>query len=581
MPKEWVLSPPWSDRTAVARELSISPVLAQVLHNRGLTQSDAIRSFLGPRLADLRGPESLPNALVAAERIFHAARSGRKIVLYGDYDVDGITGVAILWHAIRMAGGHAEYYIPKRLEEGYGLNCEAVSGLAQDGAELIISVDCGVTALEAAAIARQRGVELIITDHHAPATDADGKETLPADTLIVHPALGDSVTNRDLSGAGVAFKLAWAIGQLVAGDRRVTPEFRDFLVDATGLAALGLIADVVPLLDENRIIAYFGLQGLPGSRIPGVKALIEAASLSGAKLTGYDIGFKIAPRLNAIGRMGHALLAVEMLTRADTDEARRIARNLEQHNSARRTLERRIAAEAREMVRATGQDGDGTRAIVLASPDWHAGVIGIVAARLVDEFARPAVLIALDNGTGQGSARSIPGFHLHAALTACRSHLTSCGGHAMAAGLRIDTAKFDAFKAAFHDHAAQRVTSGDLRPRLKIDDEVPLAALDEKLVQDLGRMEPFGCGNPAPRLATTWLEVVGEPRAVGANADHLQVTLRQDGLMRKGIAFGMAKHRGTLSDHRRCRVAFQPIVNEYNGRRTVEMQIQDFQFPQA
>ncbi len=582
MPKEWVISPAWSQRRELADQLRISPVVAQILHNRGLMDRERIERFLSPRMGDLLGPDTLPGATAASERILDAIRAGRRIVLYGDYDVDGVTGVAILWHCIRLAGGQAEFYIPHRLEEGYGLNSEAIASLADGGAQLIVTVDCGVTAIEAAEIARQRGVELIITDHHAPRADEAGRAVLPDASVIVHPSLSPEVGgNRDLSGSGVAFKLGWAIGQRAAGGERVTPEFKQFLVNAMGLAALGLIADVVPLLGENRVIASFGLQGLPASTLPGVAALIDAAGLKGERLTGYDIGFKIAPRLNAIGRMGHARLAVELLTRAESDEARKIARNLEQHNTARRSIERKIAAEAKEMVRATQQDSDASRAIVLASSGWHAGVIGIVAARLVDEFCRPTVMIALENGTGQGSARSIAGFALHEALAACASHLVSCGGHAMAAGLRIESAKVEQFSAAFHARAASMVTSVDMRPRLKLDDEVALPLLDEKLVRDLGKMEPFGCGNPAPRLATEWLEVVGEPRVVGGAGEHLQVTLKQDGLMRKGIAFGQAKHRSTLCDHRRCRVAFQPIVNEFNGRRSVELMIQDFQFPTA
>lgn len=580
MPKEWVIPPSWPDRAAVAQRLNVSPVVAQVLYNRGLAEAAEIGRFLDPKMTDLHPPEAIPGTVAAAERILDAIRAGRKIVLFGDYDVDGVTGVAILWHCIRLAGGQPEFYIPHRLEEGYGLNADAVASLADDGAQLIVSVDCGVTAIEPAALAKRRGVELIITDHHTPLRDADAQVQLPDDTLVVHPALGtDAPLNPHLSGAGVALKLAWALAQQASAATRVSPEFRDFLVNAMGLAALGTIADVVPLVGENRAIAYHGLRGLRTSTLPGVVALIDAAGLANANLKGYDIGFKIAPRLNAVGRMGHARLAVEMLTRADLDEARRIARNLEQHNSARRALERRIAAEARELMRTSGQDGDAHRAIVLAAKGWHAGIIGIVAARLVDEFHRPTVLIALDGDAGQGSGRSVPGFDLHSALHACREHLTSCGGHAMAAGLRITADAVPAFSDAFQARAATTLTSADLRPRLRIDDEVPLGSLDEKLVADLARMEPFGCGNPGPRLATPWVEVVGEPRVVGSNGEHLQVTLAHAGLQRKGIAFGMAKYRGPLCDSRRCRVAFEPIVNEFNGRRSVELQIEDFQFP--
>jgi single-stranded-DNA-specific exonuclease len=507
MSDEWLIPPPWPQRDDVARRLRISPVAAQVLHNRGLTDPDDIRRFLEPRIADLHPPETLPGATFAAERIAAAIADRRRIVLYGDYDVDGVTGVAILWHTLRLAGAEPEFYIPHRLEEGYGVNTDAVQSLADQGAQLIITVDCGVTAHQAADLARRRGVELIITDHHAPLRDEQGRPVLPDASCIVHPALNPSDSNADsppsnpdLSGAGVALKLAWAVFQRVSGSDRVRTEFRDFLVTAIGLAALGLIADVVPLTGENRIIACHGLRGLPHAPLPGVAAMIEACGLTGARLTGYDIGFRIAPRLNAVGRMGHARLAVELFTRADDDEARRIARNLEQHNTARRSLERRIANEARQMVRDTRQDSDAARAIVLAAERWHAGVIGIVASRLVDEFRRPTVLIALENGAGQGSARSIPGFHLNEALAACREHLTTFGGHAMAAGLRLDSAAAAPFAHAFQRFAAQRLTAADLRRRVRLDDEVRLADLDEQLVRDFAAMEPSAAATP-PRAS--------------------------------------------------------------------------------
>ncbi len=580
MPKEWDVAPPWPHRDAVARQIGISPVAAQILHNRGLSDGDGMKRFLSPKLNDLAGPASLPGAVEAAERIFTAIRNGRKVVIYGDYDVDGVTAVAILWHAVRLAGGVADFFIPHRLEDGYGLNAEAISQLADAGAELIVTVDCGVTAFEAAEVARRRGVDLIITDHHAPRRDESGHPLLPPASLVVHPDLpGGEGGNRELSGAGVAFKVAWALGQLASGENRVTAEFRTFLVNATGLAALGLVADVVPLIGENRVIALYGLQGLPGSTLPGVRALIEISEASGRKLTGRDIGFGLGPRLNAVGRMGHARLAVDLLTRADADEAPRIARVLDGHNGARRKLEREILSDARDRVRASGQDRDACRGIVLAAEGWHAGVIGIVAARLVEEFHRPTVLIALDNGVGQGSGRSVPGFDLNGALTGCREHLLTCGGHAMAAGLRIESARVDQFRAAFHERAERMLAGADTRPRLRLDGEFALSELDETLLRDLDRMEPFGCGNPAPLLSSRWVNVVGEPRVVGSGGDHLQVVVNEDGVQRKGIGFGLAKHRGVLCDHRRCRLAFVPILNEFNGRRSIELQIKDFQFP--
>lgn len=583
MPKDWVIAPPAEGREALARQLGVHPVTAQFLCNRGIADVEAARRFLRPQYSDILPPEAIPATQAAAERIAKAIKDGERIVLYGDYDVDGITGVSILWHCLRLAGAAPDFYIPHRLEEGYGINVEAIDTIADDGAKLIISVDCGVTAIEAAAKAKARGVDLIITDHHEPKTDADGAPQLP-DTLIVHPRLnakGETpYPNHDLCGAGVAFKLAWAIAQRISNAKKVTPEFRDFLVDATAMAALGTIADVVPLVGENRIIARNGLLSLPQSKLAGIRALIMSSGLTGKKLEGYDVGFKIGPRLNAIGRMGHARLAVEMLTRASPEEALKIANHLEQQNKARQSLERKIAAEAREMVIEQGQNADTVRAIVLASEGWHAGIIGIVASRLVDEFGRPAIMIALENGTGQGSGRSIANFPLDKALNACAEHLITCGGHAMAAGLRIEARKVDAFRTAFQNRAGQLLTPADLRPKLRIDDVLPLSMLNEKLVSDFGQLEPFGAGNAAPLLATDWLDVVGEPRTVGSASTHLQVTLSDGRTQCKGIAFGQAKLRPQLMDHRRCRVAFRPILNEWNNRRSVEMQIVDFQLPE-
>lgn len=583
MPKDWVIAPPWEGRGQLAAALKMSPVVANVLHNRGIDDMDAARRFMNPQLADLLPPETLPGAVQAAERIHAAVRTGEKIVLFGDYDVDGIAGVSTLWHCLRLAGASPEFYIPHRLEEGYGISSEAIEALANEGAKLIVTVDCGVTAVEPARRARELGVELIITDHHVPPVDEGGAVRLP-DALIVHPALpsldGPPYANPNLSGAGVAFKLAWSIAQRASNAEKVQPEFRDFLVDATSLAALGTVADVVPLVGENRIIAHQGLRGLPQSRLIGLRALIQSAGLTGKKLDGYDIGFKLAPRLNAIGRMGHARLAVDMLTRAGAEEAVRIAANLEQQNRARQSLERKIADEALRMVVEQAQNSDAVRAIVLASTDWHAGVIGIVASRVVEEFGRPTVLIAVNGNGGQGSGRSIPNFHLHDALAACREHLISYGGHAMAAGVRIEPDKIDAFREALQARAGQLLTPADLQAKLHIDDLVGPAELDVQLVNDFARLEPFGAGNPAPKLATDWLRVVGEPRAVGTTGTHLQVTLGDGRAQCRGIAFGKAKLLPQLLDHRRCRVAFQPIINAWQGNRTVEMQIEDFQFPE-
>ncbi len=441
MAKDWIVAPPWDGCSEAAQRWGVSPLVAQLLFNRGLRLGDDPRNFIDPRLSELYPPEMLPGARESACRIAEAVRSHKQIVLYGDYDVDGITAVAILWHVLKSAGAQVRFYVPHRLEEGYGLNADAIRSIAADGADLVVTVDCGITACEIGELAREVGLELIITDHHSPGAN------LPDVAGIVHPTVGGDYPNSNLCGAGVAFKLAWALAQELSGNTRVNPEYRHYLMlTALPLAALGTIADVVSLTGENRVIARHGLTALPSTPLAGLQALIESAGLSNSKITGYDVGFKLAPRLNAAGRMGHARLAVELLTRADENRAREIALYLEEHNRARQSKERQTTREAFKMIEQAGLDGDANRAIVLAGEGWHAGVIGLVASRVVNRFHKPAVAITLENGRGQGSARSLEQFNMHEALGACAEHLTEFGGHAMAAGLKIEAEQVDAFR---------------------------------------------------------------------------------------------------------------------------------------
>jgi len=573
MAKDWLIAPPSPDCPALAARLGVPAVVAQLLINREVGLNGGAEHFLYPRLADLHPPEELPGVALAAERIVEAVRRHSKIVIYGDYDVDGITGVAILWHVLRLSGAEVTFYVPHRVDEGYGVNVEAVRRLVAEGAGMIITVDCGITALEAAQVLRQAGVPFIVTDHHSAHAE------IPDADVIVHPRAGGSYANPYISGAGVAFKLAWSIAQRMSGSAKVAPEYRDLLKDLLPLAAMGTIADVVPLMGENRIIARHGLNSLPQTALPGLRALMEQAGLTSDQVSGYDVGFKLAPRINAAGRMGHARLAVELFTRADADRAREIAMYLEEHNRSRQSAERQMAKQAFELVERNNLASDARRAIVLASEGWHPGVIGIVAARVVGRFHRPTVMISLSNGEGQGSARSVRHFDLAEALCGCHEHLVSHGGHAMAAGLRIASDRVAAFTDAFIALANSRLTGDDLAPRLRLDGEVALRELDLPTAEAVVGLGPFGIGNPRPKLATDWLTIANEPRPVGQNQEHLQITFQQNGLRMKAIGFGLASHLEDLKQHRRCRVAFEPIINDFNGRRTVEMQILDFKFP--
>jgi single-stranded-DNA-specific exonuclease len=573
MAKEWIISPASPECSTIAHEWGVCPIVAQLLLNRGVSPGQPCELFLSPQLKNLHPPESLPGAEEAATIVVDAIQSSERIVLYGDYDVDGTTGVAILWRILQCAGADVRFYVPHRIEEGYGLNLEAVKNLVDEGARLIITIDCGITAVEVADALRDTGVKLIITDHHRP------DEALPRADAIVHPTVGGEYPNENLSGAGVAFKLAWSIARRLSNADRVQPEFRQWLVELLPLAALGTIADVVPLVDENRIIAKHGLAKLPTTSLPGLRALMESAGLSSEKVSGHDVGFKLAPRINAAGRIGHARLAVELLTRADEDRAREIAMYLEEHNRSRQATERQILKQAVAMIEDGNLASDARRAIVLASEGWHAGVIGIVAARIVERYHRPTVLIALAQGEGQGSARGIHNFDLAAALATCRDVLLSFGGHAMAAGLRVSAAQVEPFTDRFVACANNRLTGDDLIPKLRLDAEVTLAELTLPTAQAIDQLGPFGVGNPKPRLATDWVTLAGEPRCVGRSQEHLQAVFAQGNASLKAIGFGLASAIEDLKEHRRCRIAFTPIINEFNGRRTVEMQVIDLRFP--
>ena len=585
-PKRWIIAPPHACADSLAARLKTSPVIAQILLNRGIDEAEECFRFLQPSLKCLHDPGLIANLGKAASRIASAIRDKQKIVIYGDYDVDGITATAILWHAIRCLGGEASYYIPHRIDEGYGLNATALAEIIDGGAQVIVTVDCGVTAVEQAKIARERGVDLIITDHHEWHDD-----TLPECYTIVHPRLSKddagvphAYPNPALCGAGVAFKLAWGIG-VAASDAspRVSPEFREFLLEATALAALGTIADVVPLVGENRILAAYGLGGLKASKLVGIQALIESAGLTGQTLDSYHVGFLLAPRLNACGRMGHAREAVEMLTEADHARAVDIATYLEQKNRDRQALEKEILDAALAQIEEQKLDGDDCRAIVLGAQGWHPGVIGIVASRIVDRLCKPTIMIAFNdnNGSGmigQGSGRSITGFHLAHALEACGQYLEAYGGHEMAAGLKVKPENFADFRRCFCQYAFEHLEPEQLVPELKLDAEAELRQVTAALVNDLQRLGPFGHGNRRPLFCSRGLEIAGAPRRVGKTGNHLQLFVRQGSINMRAIAFGAGDLFDRLQPGVRVDLAFEPTLNEFNGFSSVELEVKDVQF---
>jgi single-stranded-DNA-specific exonuclease len=585
MPKVWQFSQhDESQVRQMSAELRISPLMAQVLISRGLTSKSQATDFLNPKLVDLHDPELLPYAAEAADRIVAAIRKGRKITIYGDYDVDGMTATSILWHCLKLENTNVEYYIPCRLEEGYGLNPDAIRQLHEDDPhQLVISVDCGITAVEEAALAKELGLELIITDHHTflGSSLEDGDVTLPEAACLVHPRLPNSeYPFSDLCGAGVAFKLAWAVCRRLGDGKNATPRMREYLKSAVCLAAIGTVADVVPLLDENRVLVRYGLETLADHSALGLQALIKVAGLDGnRKFTAEDIGFAIAPRLNAAGRLGQARLAVELLTTENPERAAALADYLDELNKNRRTVERRIFKQAKEQV-AAHPEWEEQNVLVLSHHDWHAGVIGIVANRVAEHFEKPAILISMNPETqiGQGSGRTFAGCDLHAALTSCSDHLKSYGGHQAAAGLRIHADSLEVFREAFNTFVGDnhQVTEKDLE--LRIDAEVRLADCTHRAVAELDQLGPFGQKNPRPVFVATRIELAEPPRTMGEGDRHLSMRIRQYGKTLRVIAFGrgewadeIARADGPIS------ISFEPGINRFRGRESVELQLKDWQ----
>ncbi len=567
----WHIARPRDEAATLGRAVGTAPLVGQVLLNRGISAPRAARSFLDPKLTDLHDPSLLPGAVEAARRLVRAVRGREQIVLYGDYDVDGMTGVAVLYACLKMLGAEPDWYVPHRLDEGYGVNAEAVRKLAEAGADLLVTVDCGISAVEPLKQARSAGLDVIVTDHHLPGGE------LPPATAIVHPALeGGGYPCADLAGAGVAFKLAWQTAREACGETRVDEPMRKFLTEATCLTALGTIADVVPLTDENRAIAAHGLKGLTATDHPGLRALIDAAGLAGDRLDTYAVGFRLAPRLNACGRMGHARLALELLTRAEPERCREIAEYLNRQNAERQRVEQRITEQAVEQAVSLGLDDDSRRAIVLGSDNWHGGVVGIVASRLVERFGKPAVLVSLNGGDiAHGSARSIPDFHMRDALAACSEHLEGFGGHAMAGGVKIRPEKLDSFAEAFARHAAEKLTVEQLKAALPIDADVPLAALGYSAVDHLSKLAPFGQGNPRPVVAISGCEVVNPPRRIGRGGATAAMVLGQNGKTIRAVGFGMGDLADMLVGVNKVDVAGEPNINTFRGSSTVELKLRD------
>ena len=572
--RQWVIQPADHRSAELAESLKVSPLLAQILINRGIEDSEAGNVFLNPKLTALIGPEQMPGAQTAAARVKEAVKNKEKIVIYGDYDVDGITSVAILWQLLTLLGADVDYFVPHRIDDGYGLSIDTVRSLAESGTELLITVDCGINALEPAELAGQLGLDLIITDHHQPGDE------LPKALAIVHPAMDSAYANQDSSGSMVAFKLAWAIANEFNDGQKLETGLRDFMLTATNLAAMGTVADIMDLRNENRVLTSYGLKSLSQCSLCGVQALIDLAGLTGKGLDSFHIGFRLGPMLNAAGRMGHARLAVELLTCENQVRSVQIAEYLKEQNGLRQRCERKIFKQACEVIVQQGFNHPDRKSVVLAGEDWHNGVIGIVASRIVDKYYRPTIIINApeSKSVARGSARSIPGFDILKAISACSRHLVSFGGHKMAAGVSIEPEKIADFTADMEVYAKENLNHEDTTAKLNIDAAASLGQFNKDFVAELTKLSPFGKGNPQPIFATKGVRLASAPRRVGAKNDHLQLAITDNTASIRCVGFGMGKLEKKLLEHDFFNIAYQPNINTFNGNSNVELILEDIQF---
>lgn len=576
---KWVLAESGGVVAAeLAEQAGLHPLIAGLMVNRGITEPSDARAFLACDLSALSDPALFSQMEKAVARVRAAITNREKIVVYGDYDVDGVTGASLLYLALKELGAVVDCYLPDRMSEGYGLNGKALETLKNSGTQLVISVDCGITAVREAETARSLGLDLIITDHHEISglngLNGSNSLSLPDAYAILHPGLLSaraSVQTRErvgvLTGVGVAFKLAQALFGVSADDVRLAPYL--------DLVTLGTIADVGRITGENRILVRHGLEALSseaGTQRPGLAALKQVAGLNGKKIGVGVVGFTLAPRINASGRLGRADTAFRLLTTDSPEEALELARALDAVNKERQSVEERIREDARMLCSRTDIEASG--ALVLSSSEWHPGVIGIVASRIVEEFFRPTALICVRDGIGKGSARSIPGFNLYEGLVACSDLLLGFGGHKYAAGFTIAKDTIPRFRERLNSIVLERIGPQGFVRTLSVDGAVTLDELTMELMREMEKLAPFGQGNPEPRLGARDLEVVSS-RIVGNN--HLKLRLRQRNSVSLGaIAFNRANLFGTqVRDGARLAAVFTPRLNVWNGNISVELEIRD------
>ncbi|MFQ5841389.1 MAG: single-stranded-DNA-specific exonuclease RecJ [Thermodesulfobacteriota bacterium] len=564
MKKRWEIYPPNQPlQETLSKELEISPLTAQVLANRGISGIDQAYQFLHPSLSHLHSPFLMKDMDKAVDRVIQALSKQEQVLIYGDYDVDGVTSTAILTLFFQSLQFPHRYYIPHRIERGYGLHLDIIEEFAQQGVKLIITADCGISDMDALKKAREMGMDVVITDHHEVPNE------IPPACAVLNPKQGDcSFPFKSLAGVGVVFNLIVALraklrerGSWKDGE---VPNLRRYL----DLVAMGTVADLVPLADENRIFVRFGLEELTEGRRLGIRVLKEVCGLKDGIISTGTVGFKLAPRINAAGRLGEAQRAVELLVTQDLKKTEEIAGELNRENSRRQQLEEDILKEIMGWI-----EGDERllkrSSLIFSSQSWHPGVIGIVASRLVEQYYRPTILISLDGDRGKGSGRGIEGFDMYEGIKMCSPLLVSFGGHRLAVGLTIEKEKIEAFKSRFEELVSQGCKPSDFAPKIRIDSEVALPLMERDLIEELSSLSPFGPSNPKPIFCSRELRV-RDSRIVGKN--NLKLKVEEDAIY-DAIGFQMG-YLHPLKEQR-IRIAFVPQINEWRGMKNIQLELRD------
>lgn len=563
MQSKWELveSRPHEEIENLSRQSSIPYAVARILINRGIDTPEQVDRFFNPNTSHLYDPFLMLDMDKAVDRIVKALGQRERIAIYGDYDVDGITSASMLYLILKDLGGDVIPYIPDRQNEGYGISELGILELQKSGASLIISVDCGITSIKEAKVATALGIDLIISDHHEPG------DSIPNALAVCDPKReGCGYPFKELSGVGVAYKIAQGIIQKLNLENEYTEKYMD-------LVALGSAADIVPLVDENRVFVKLGLEKINNLPEVGLAALIEVACIKAGKIEVGDIVFGIAPRINAVGRLGSALRAVKLLTTRDRASSRQIAQVLEDENRRRKDIDNATLEEAVREIEQTINPLEA-RSLVLSREGWHPGVIGIVASRLIERYYRPTVMITIENGQGKGSARAIAKFDIYQALKACGDLLLQFGGHKYAAGLTIAAENIPEFKRRFEQVCREIIPEEDLVPKIKIESEISLDEITPEVVASLKRFAPFGPKNNRPNFFSRGLEVLDIPRIVGSN--HLKFRAGQGGVAFEAIGFNLGHTIDRLAiGGRPLEMVYAVEENEYNGRKTVQLRIKD------